>query len=149
LKRIGEEFVMKRVINSRRLVIVIATVLVCSIAIIAKNVAPQKNMFAEKGLIHILGPSPAIVPSADDSEVDSLMLESCDVLKDLDTYYWYYHARSKNQERWPRGYRICVATSPTPLGPWKKYAKNPIVDQGPEGSWDHGSVELSLINCVQ
>ena len=73
------------------------------------------------------------------------MLESCDVFKDLDTYYWYYHARSQDQKRWPRGYRVCVATAPTRLGPWTKYEHNPILDHGPDGSWDHSSVYGAIV----
>jgi len=111
----------------------------------AKNVAPQKNLFAERPLIHILGPSPAISPSTDPSAVDSRMLESCDVFKDLDTYYWYYHARSQDQARWPRGYRVCVATAPNILGPWKKYENNPILDHGTKGAWDSGSVDCVVV----
>lgn len=127
---------MKHLKSSRALLIIVGVLLVCSFASVesTKNLAPLKNIFAERPLVHILGPSPAISPSTDESLVDSLMLESCDVLKDADTYYWYYHARSKDQKRWPRGYRICVATAPTPLGPWKKYDKNPVLDHGPEGA---------------
>ncbi|MFC1739834.1 hypothetical protein ACFL1G_12425, partial [Planctomycetota bacterium] len=120
--------------------IVIVALLVCSFATMAtaKNVAPTKNIFAERPLIHILGPSPAIVPSAERSAVDSRILESCDVLKDTNgTWYWYYHARSHDRERWPNGYRICVATAPDPLGPWKKYENNPVLDHGEEGEWDY------------
>jgi hypothetical protein len=140
-----EESLMTRLNVSRVWLIAVAALLVSSFVTVAETVVPDKNIFAEKGLIHILGPSPAISPSADKSAVDSWMLESCDVLKDLDTYYWYYHARSKDQERWPRGYRICVATAATPLGPWKKCEKNPILDQGPEGSWDHESVDGAVV----
>jgi hypothetical protein len=132
---------MKSLKNSRVWAIVVGALFVCSFATIAKNLTPERNLFAERPLIHILGPSPAIVPSAEKSAVDSFILESCDVLKDGDKYYWYYHAQSKDKERWPRGYRICVATAPTPLGPWTKYEKNPVLDQGPEGSWDHESVD--------
>ena len=136
---------MKRLKVSRVWLPAMVALFLCSFVTIAKNGTQDKNIFAEKGLIHILGPSPAISPSADKSAVDSWMLESCDVLKDLDTYYWYYHARSQDQKRWPRGYRICVATAPTPLGPWKKYEKNPVLDQGPEGSWDDGSVDGAVV----
>jgi hypothetical protein len=109
-------------------------------------VAPKKNIFAERPLIHVLGPSPAIVPSAEESAVDSRILESADVLKDTDgTWYWYYHARSRDNERWPRGYRLCVATAKNPLGPWKKYEGNPVLDQGKEGEWDHG---LTACACL-
>ncbi len=118
-------------------VFVLLLCLFCSVAN-AKNVAPKINIFAERPLIHVLGPSPAIVPSAESSAVDSRILESCDVLKDANgTWYWYYHAQSQDKERWPRGYRICVATAPDPLGPWKKYEGNPVLDHGKEGEWDH------------
>jgi hypothetical protein len=128
--------------------IVIVSLLPCSFATMAgaKNVAPKENIFAERPLIHVLGPSPAIVPSADESAVDSSILESSDVLKDTDgTWYWYYHARSRDKERWPRGYRLCVATSKNPLGPWKKYEGNPVLNQGEEGEWDHG---LTACACL-
>ncbi|NQT26255.1 hypothetical protein HQ585_12935 [candidate division KSB1 bacterium] len=112
----------------------------------AQNTTGKKNIFAERPLIHVLGPSPALSPNADDSAVDSQMMESSDVFKDLDTYYWYYHARSKDQERWPNSYRLCVATAPSPLGPWKRYAEgNPILDTGKEDEWDHG---LTACACI-
>ncbi len=139
---------MKHVKNSEMLVIAIVALLLCSFATMAsaKNVAPKKNIFAERPLTHILGPSPAIVPSAEKSAVDSFILESCDVLKDNDgKYYWYYHAQSHDKKRWPDGYRICVATATSPLGPWKKYKNNPVLDHGPEGSWDYESVDCVVL----
>jgi len=104
----------------------------------AENVAPKTNIFAERPLIHVLGPSPAISPNADRSAVDSRMMESGDVFKDTDgTWYWYYHAKSYDRDRWPGGnYRICVATASNPLGPWKRYEGNPVLDVGEEGAWD-------------
>ena len=131
---------MKHLKNCQMLGIVIVALLVCSFATMAdaKNVAPKKNIFAERPLIHVLGPSPAMVPSTEKSAVDSSILESADVLKDNDgTWYWYYHAQSQDKERWPNGYRLCVATSKNPLGPWKKYENNPVLDHGEEGEWDH------------
>jgi len=121
------------------LAIVVVALLICSIATMAtaKNVAPKKNIFAERPLIHVLGPSPALTPSADRSAVDSSVLESCAVFKDTDgTWYWYYHAQSHDKKRWPHGYRVCVATAPSPLGPWKKYEKNPVLDLGEEDGPD-------------
>ena len=126
-------------------IIIAAISLAASFLSVAENVTPNTNVLAEKGFTHILGPSPTISPSTQESAVDSLMIESCDVTKDLNTYYWYYHARSRDQKRWPRGYRICVATAPTPLGPWEKYGNNPILDQGPEGSWDSHSVDGAVV----
>ena len=132
---------MKNFQNFHILIIVIGVLLLCSIASVssAKNLPPKDNIFAERPLIHILGPSPALTPSADSSAVDSKILESADVFKDTDgTWYWYYHAQSHDRERWPGGYRICVATAKNPLGPWKKYEGNPVLDLGEKGEWDHG-----------
>lgn len=129
--------------------VLITGTLICITAklpIKAQNVAPTKNIFAEQPLRHILGPSPAITPSSDESAVDSYILESCDILKDNDgKYYWYYHAQSKDKKRWPDGYRICVAIADNPLGPWIKYENNPVLDHGPKGSWDFGSVDCVTI----
>ncbi len=137
---------MKYFKNSRNSVIAILALLLCSLAIPvnAENVNPKKNIFAEKGLTHILGPSPAIVPSDEHSAVDSGAIESSDVLKDLGNWYWYYHARSKDSERWPGRWRICVATASNPLGPWKKYEGNPILEPGEEGEWDDYSVHCAV-----
>ncbi len=125
----------------------IATLSFISLTMIgpAQELNKQRNVFAERPLVHILGPSPALSPNPDFSAVDSKMLESGDIFKDQDTYYWYYHARSQDQERWPKGYRICVATSPNILGPWLRYDKNPILDQGKEGEWDSWSVDCVVM----
>jgi len=90
----------------------------------------------EMKFIQIPGPNPILVGSGEGAW-DERNLESCDVLKDGDTYYLYYHAQPKDSSRWPHlGYRIGVATAPHPLGPWMKYEGNPIIDSGPEDSWD-------------
>jgi len=103
----------------------------------------QKNVLAEKGFIHVMGPSPAIVPGEKDAW-DGWIMECCDIFKDESTYYWYYHGRG-DRKLYPKGYRVGVATAPTPLGPWTKYEGNPILDYGPEGSWDTGSVDCVCV----
>ena len=103
----------------------------------------QKNVFAEKGFIHIMGPCPAIV-TGEKGAWDEWVMESCDIFKDEHTYYWYYHAREDRNAN-PKEYRIGVATAPTPLGPWTKYQGNPILDYGPPGSWDDESVDGACI----
>ena len=131
---------MKQFKNFRVSAVVILALLLGSFVTItnAENVAPKNNIFAERPLIHILGPSPAITPSADRSAVDSSILESGDVFKDTDgTWYWYYHAKGHDRDRWPGGnYQVCVATAKNPLGPWKKYEDNPVLELGEEGAWD-------------
>ena len=87
--------------------------------------------------IQIPGPNPILIPGEDD-EWDSSIIECCNVFKDQHTYYLYYHGVPLSQ-RESYTYRIGVATASHPLGPWKKYGGNPIVDLGPEGSWDGGA----------
>ena len=45
------------------------------------------------------------------------------VIKAGDTYYMFYNSSDID---WV--YRICLATAKHPLGPWKKYQGNPIID---------------------
>ena len=94
--------------------------------------------------IHIPGPNPVIV-MGDKGAWDEYYIESCDVFKDYETYYWYYHGMGEDKNRWPEGYRIGVATASNPLRPWTKYDKNPILDHGPRGSWDDWSVDCAVI----
>jgi len=95
--------------------------------------------------IQIPGPNPILVPG-DGSAWDGGILEAAYVFKDDDTYYLYYHARSHDREAWPRpGYRLGVATAPHPLGPWTRYEGNPIIDLGPEGSWEDGWVACASV----
>ncbi len=99
---------------------------------------------ATREFIHIPGPNPILIPG-DDDEWDSGMIECCNILKDNETYYLYYHGlRASEQEKYI--YRIGVATAPHPLGPWTKHGENPILDLGSEGSWDSG--EGNFVSCA-
>ena len=99
----------------------------------------------ETRFMQIPGPNPILVPG-DESAWDGNVIEACNVLKDGDTYYLYYHGTPRDEKRWPRtGYRIGVATAPHPLGPWTKYEGNPIIDLGPEGGWEDGWVACAAI----
>jgi len=95
--------------------------------------------------IQIPGPNPILVPG-DLSAWDGGVIEACNVLKDGDTYYLYYHGTPKDEEKWPRpGYRIGVATAPHSLGPWTKYEGNPIIDLGPGDSWEDSWVACAAV----
>ena len=95
--------------------------------------------------IQIPGPNPILVPG-DESAWDGNVIEACNALKDGNTYYLYYHGTPKDEKKWPRtGYRIGVATAPHPLGPWTKYEGNPIIDLGPEGSWEDRWVACAAV----
>ena len=71
---------------------------------------------------HIPGPNPILAPGKKGSWDDGIM-ELCDVFKDEGKYYLYYHAKGNNEN-----YRIGVAVSDSPLGPFIKYENNPILD---------------------
>jgi predicted GH43/DUF377 family glycosyl hydrolase len=77
---------------------------------------------------------------------DENCIEACDAVKDFETYYLFYHGVPKDKERWgPGNYRIGLATAPHPLGPWTKYGDRPVLDAGPEGSWDDGQTACAAI----
>lgn len=103
----------------------------------------QQGVF--KQLIQIPVSNPILTPGGKNSW-DENVIECCNVFKDENTYYLYYHGIPKNKDIWSRlTYRIGVATSSHPLGPWKKYEKNPIIDLGPEGSWEDGWVACAAV----
>ena len=146
---------MKTLKNSNMLVIIVVIFPLFSFVAMtsAANTTIQKNVFAEKGFIHILGPNPAIM-AGDKDAIDGWMLESADIIKVKNTYYWYYHFRGKeerdnylNEMEHPTGYRLAVATAPTPLGPWTKYEDNPILDYGPLDSWDVGNACATVLRA--
>jgi len=72
--------------------------------------------------IHIPGPNPILTPGEPGSWDDGMM-EMCDILKDDGKYYLYYHATGNGSS-----YRIGVAVSDHPLGPFVKYSDKPILD---------------------
>ena len=86
--------------------------------------------------VQIPGPNP-ILTEGGESDWDGAIVEAGNILKDEHTYYFYYHGTSKDKKNWPRGgYRTGVATADHPLGPYTKHKGNPLLDLGPEGSWD-------------
>ena len=104
----------------------------------------NENFIVDKGFYHVLGPSPALRPAHDDGKSwDSLLLESCDIMKDGFTYYWFFHGH--NEDRFGKGYQIGVATASSPLGPWTKFEGNPIVGYGEDGTWDSESVDCACV----
>jgi len=88
--------------------------------------------------IQVPGPNPILIPG--ENGWDSRVIEAADILKDHDTYYFYYHAVGEKGS-----YQLGVATADHPLGPWKKYENNPILEVGPEGSWDDIHVACAYI----
>lgn len=94
--------------------------------------------------LQIPGPNPILVCGGA-GEWDEACIESCDVFKDFDTYYLYYHGTPKDTDKHPAGYQVGVATASHPLGPWGKHEGNPVLRVGPEGSWDSQHVACASV----
>lgn len=96
-------------------------------------------------LIQIPGPNPILMcgtPGAWDESV----IEACDVIKEAGAYYFFYHGVPMDLKLWgPGGYRIGLATSPHPLGPWTKFENRPVLGLGSPGSWDDHHVACAMI----
>ncbi len=75
--------------------------------------------------------NPALTPESGD-DWDDAFIESGDIVKVGDTYYWYYHGHKDT-------YQIGVATAKDPTGAWTKYSGNPVLVVGPE-EYDDGYI---------
>ena len=100
-----------------------------------------RESILSRQFIQIPGPNPIVVVGGK-GNWDERCIESSDILKDQETYYLYYHGTPMGDNP---SYRIGVATASHLLGPWTKYANNPILDLGPQGSWDDQHVACAFI----
>ncbi len=89
--------------------------------------------------IYIPGPNPCLTPGPEGTWEDGV-IESAHMLKDHDTYCWYYHGSGNGL-----GYQLGVATASHPLGPWTRHEANPVLALGPPGSWDDHHVACAFI----
>jgi hypothetical protein len=106
----------------------------------ARAGAGKRNDLLEPSrFIQIPGPNPILLPGGKGAWDDGV-IEAADAFKDLGTYYLYYHATGQE-----KGYRLGVATASHPLGPFQKHGDKPILELGPEGSWDDRSVACAMI----
>ena len=87
-----------------------------------ENVAARIAAIEAQNFIQIPGPNPLLMPG-EPGAWDDGMIEMCDILKDDGKYYLYYHATGRGES-----YRIGVAVADHPLGPFKKYGTEPILD---------------------
>jgi len=99
----------------------------------------RKELVENGTFIQIPGPNPIITPGPDGAWDDGVT-EAADAFKDVDTYYFYYHATGAG-----KGYRLGVASSTHPLGPFKKHGDKPVLDLGPAGSWDDKYVACAMV----
>lgn len=101
--------------------------------------APVNDLLHASPFIHIPGPNPILEP-ADKPAWDDDILETAGVFKDMGKYYLYYHASGNGE-----GYQIGVAVADHPLGPFKRYEKNPILGRGEEGTWEDVHIAHALV----
>jgi hypothetical protein len=80
--------------------------------------------------IQIPGPNPILLPGTS-GEWDDGFLEMCDIFKENDKYYLFYHATGQGEK-----YRIGVAIADHPLGPFVKYGDKPLLDLAEYGRPD-------------
>lgn len=64
------------------------------------------------------------------------------IMKMKEIYYLFYHGYSQGHDR------IGIAYSANPLGPWIKDNNNPLLDIGPENSWDDSKVAPSSVQVI-
>lgn len=107
--------------------------------------SPGNALLSTRPFLQIPGPNP-IISRGPKGSWDEYYIEAGDVIKDYETYYFYYHGAPVDLQRWGRsGYRIGVATSKHPMGPWTKSGDKPLLDLGPPGSWDDIHVACPVI----
>lgn len=104
---------------------------------IAKEAAPI-DVIENTQFIQIPGPNPIITPGPDGSW-DEGVIEASDAFRDVGTYYFYYHGTGA------KGYQLGVASAPGPLGPFTKHGDKPILELGPEGSWESVHVACAMV----
>ena len=88
-----------------------------NLVLAAKISAIEHSSFTQ-----IPGPNPLLIPGKPGAWDDG-MCEMCDILKDDGKYYLYYHATGRGES-----YRVGVAVSDSPLGPFVKHGTEPILD---------------------
>ena len=77
--------------------------------------------------------NPAFYPTGGPNEWDGGVIECSDIFYDEGMYYWYYHGEPASLN-WV--YRIGVATSDSPTGPWERYSGNPVLLETEQDSWE-------------
>jgi predicted GH43/DUF377 family glycosyl hydrolase len=113
-----------------------------------ENYRDYLDPLATRRFIQIPGPNPIVVRGGP-GEWDEECVEGGDIFKDYtedkEVYYLYFHAVARDKSTWPGDFRIGVAAATHPLGPFTKVPQNPILEPGPKGSWDDGSVACPTI----
>ena len=124
-------------------VFVITATLMCGSLCDAEST--QRNDLLENGIfIQIPGPNPLLLTGIDGAW-DSEIIETADAIKDLGKYYMFYHGIGNNKNYPGKGYQMGVSVSDNPLGPFKKYGDRPILEAGPDGSWDSRHAACGMI----
>jgi hypothetical protein len=106
----------------------------------------RQMLVEQTNFIQIPGPNP-IIRTGPKGSWDDEMLEASDAFRDVDTYYFYYHAIGRGNENGDNkpGYQVGVASSSHPLGPFKKHGDGPVLKVGPKSSWDEECVACAMV----
>lgn len=99
----------------------------------------QHGLLVPGQFLQIPGPNPVLLPGPSGAWDDGV-IEAADAIRDGATYYYFYHGTGGG-----KGYRLGVATSAHPLGPFRKHGDRPVLDLGPPGSWDDRNVACAMI----
>ncbi|MFC1738933.1 hypothetical protein ACFL1G_07800 [Planctomycetota bacterium] len=114
-------------------------------ATVTADESAVRNDLLENGVfVQIPGPNPILLPGSDGAW-DSHIIETADAIKDLGTYYLFYHGVGNDERYDGKGYQLGLAMSQHPLGPFKKYGDKPVLEAGPEGSWDSVHAACAMV----
>ena len=127
----------------RSLIVALICCGVCSNGVYSMDAATElmlRETIEQGKFIQIPGPNPIIRPGPE-SAWDDLVVEAADAFEEKGKYYFYYHATDRREN----SYELGVATAKSPLGPFKKHGDKPVLEVGPEGSWDEEHVACAMI----
>ncbi len=111
----------------------------------AAEPVPRNDLLENGVFVQIPGPNPLLLPGPKGSW-DSEVTETADAIKDFGKYYMFYHAVGNDEKNYPgKGYQLGVAIADHPLGPFKKHGDKPILEAGPDGSWDSRHAACGMI----
>ena len=109
-----------------------------ALAVVAAATATVPPQIRAQSFVRVAGVDPVLRPTTPGG--GGQYIEMGDIVKDFETYYMYFHGSSLGGVP---SYSIGVATAPSPLGPWKMHAENPILRA--DQPWEGGSVAMGSV----
>ncbi|MFC1739589.1 hypothetical protein ACFL1G_11175 [Planctomycetota bacterium] len=124
----------------RNLILCLIVLSVTTFSFANHNTLSGRNDLIENGVfLQIPGPNP-VISRGPEGSWDDQMLEASDGFLDNGVYYFYYHGAGGG-----KSYRVGVATATHPLGPYTKYGDGPVLELGPDGSWEDRWVACAYV----